>query len=125
MFAAAYDPKVRPETRGLDILPRYAFMSDGRLHLKLKAAGHTRTMTAIHLKLRRMAFKKDGSFYSANSLAQVLGIDLHAVIRWINRGRLKATFRGTARGEAQNGDIYLRLVHLILGRFEHDATALS
>jgi hypothetical protein len=91
----------------LEILARYAWMSDERLRLKLKAAGHTRTATAIHLKLRRMAFKKDGGFYSANSLAQALGIDPHAVTRWINRGDLKAKPRGTARGQAQNGDIYL------------------
>lgn len=91
----------------LEILARSPWMSDERLRLKLKAAGYTRTATAIHLKLRRMAFKKDGGFYSASSLAQALGIDPHAVTRWINRGRLKATFRGTARGEQQNGDIYL------------------
>ena len=91
----------------LEILARYAWMSDERLCRKLKAAGYARTAAAIHLKLRRMGFKKDGSFYSANSLAQALGVDPHAVTRWINRGRLKATFRGTARGEAQNGDIYL------------------
>jgi hypothetical protein len=29
------------------------------------------------------------------------------VTRWINAGQLKATLRGTARDERQNGDIYL------------------
>lgn len=91
----------------LELLACFAWMSDERLRLKLKAAGYTRTATAIHLKLKRMAFKKGGEFYSANSLAQALGIDPHAVTRWINAGRLKATLRGTARGEQQNGDIYL------------------
>ena len=91
----------------LEILARFAWMSDERLRLKLKAAGHMRTATAIHLKLKRMAFKKGGEFYSANSLAQALGIDSHAVARWINAGHLKATLRGTVRGERQNGDIYL------------------
>jgi hypothetical protein len=91
----------------LEILARYAWMSDERLRLKLKAAGYARTATAIQLKLRRMAFKKDGSFYSANSLAQGLGIDPHAVTRWISKGHLKATLRGTARADSQNGDIYL------------------
>ncbi len=64
-------------------------------------------MTAIHLKLKRMRFKDDGSFYSANGLAQALGIDSHAVTRWIKSGHLKAKRRGTARTEQQNGDIYL------------------
>ena len=91
----------------LAILSRYAWMSDERIRLKMKAAGYARTVTAIHLKLKRMRFKHDGSFYSANGLAQALGIDSHAVTRWIRSGHLKAKFRGTARTEQQNGDIYL------------------
>ena len=93
--------------RELEILARYAWMSDERIRLKLKTAGHARTVTAIHLKLKRMRFKHDGSFYSACSLAQALGIDPHAVTRWIKSGHLKAKLRGTARTEQQNGDSYL------------------
>jgi len=91
----------------LAILSRYAWMSDERIRLKLKAAGYKRTVTGIHLKLKRMRFKHDGSFYSACSLAQALGIDPHAVTRWIKSGHLKAKLRGTARTEQQNGDSYL------------------
>jgi hypothetical protein len=91
----------------LEILARYAWMSDERIRLNLKAAGYSRTVTGIHLKLRRMRFKHDPGFYSANGLAQALGIDSHAVTRWIRSGHLKAKLRGTARGEKQNGDIYL------------------
>jgi hypothetical protein len=91
----------------LEILERYAWMSDDRIRLKLKAAGYSRSATGIHLKLRRMQFKHDSSFYSANGLAQALGIDSHAVSRWIRSGHLKAKFRGTARVKQQNGDIYL------------------
>jgi hypothetical protein len=91
----------------LEILARYAWMSDERIRLKLKAAGYARTVTGIHLKLKRMRFKHDGSFYSACSLAQALGIDPHAVTRWIKSGHLKAKLRGTARTEQQNGDSYL------------------
>src|SRR5271165_3106134 len=93
--------------RELEILARYAWMSDERIRLKLKAAGYARTVTGIHLKLKRMRFKHDGSYYSANGLAQALGIDSHAVTRWIKSGHLKAKLRGTARTEQQNGDIYL------------------
>jgi hypothetical protein len=91
----------------LEILARYAWMSDERIRLKLKAAGYSRSATGIHLKLRRMRFKHDPGFYSANGLAQALGIDSHAVTRWIRSCHLKAKLRGTARGEKQNGDIYL------------------
>ena len=82
-------------------------MSDERIRLKLKTAGYSRTVTGIHLKLRRMKFKHDPSFYSAHGLAQALGMDSHAVSRWIRRGYLKTQLRGTARGERQNGDVYL------------------
>src|SRR5271166_7109351 len=93
--------------RELALLARHAWMSDERIRLKLKAAGYSRTVTGIHLKLKRMRFKHDGGFYSAYSLAQALGIDPHAVTRWIKSGHLKAKFRGTARGPQQNGDSYL------------------
>ena len=87
-------------------------MSDERIRLKRKAAGYTRTVTAVHLKLKhlklkRMTFKYDGCFYSAYSLATALGIDPHAVTRWIKSGHLKAKLRGTARTAQQNGDSYL------------------
>ena len=91
----------------LAILSRYAWMSDERIRLKLKAVGYTRTVTGIHLKLKRMRFKHDGSFYSANSLAKALGIDPHAVTRWIKSGHLRARLRGTARSPLQNGDSYV------------------
>ena len=91
----------------LQILERYAWMSDERIRLKLKAAGYSRTVTGIHLKLKRMRFKDGVSFYSANGLAQALGIDNHTVVRWIRAGYLKATRRGTERTEQQGGDTYL------------------
>ena len=91
----------------LEVLARYAWMSDERIRLKLKAAGYARTVTGIHLKLKRMRFKEDVSFYSANGLAQAMGIDSHTVARWIRAGHLKAKYRGTERTEQQGGDIYL------------------
>jgi hypothetical protein len=91
----------------LAILARYSWMSNERVRLKLKSAGFMRTVTGIHLKLKRMKFKHDLSFYSANGLASAFGIDSHIVSRWIRSGSLRARVRGTARGPAQNGDIYL------------------
>ena len=91
----------------LAILERCAWMSDERIRLKLKAAGHSRTATAVHLKLKRMRFKSDSSFYSAKGLADALGIDSHVVIRWIKAGDLRAQLRETERTERQGGDTYL------------------
>ena len=64
----------------LEILARYAWMSDERIRLKLKAGGYARTVTGIHLKLKRMRFKHDGSFYSActgSSSAATIRCELH------------------------------------------------
>lgn len=91
----------------LAILARYAWMSDEHIRLKLKASGYDRTVTGIHLKLRRMRFKSDPSFYSGKGLADALGIDSHVVTRWIKAGHLRAQLRGTKRTEQQRGDIYL------------------
>jgi hypothetical protein len=85
----------------LGILSRYAWMSDERIRLKLKAAGYGRAVTVVHLKLKRMRFKHDRSFYSACSLAQALGIDPHAVTRWIRSGHLKPNPRHSTRPTAE------------------------
>ncbi len=98
---------LKKRARELGLLARYAWMSDERIRLKLKAVGYARTVTGIHLKLKRMRFKEDVSFYSANGLAQALGIDNHTVARWIRAGHLKAKYRGTERTVQQGGDIYL------------------
>src|SRR5438876_4439797 len=91
----------------LAILARYAWMSDEHIRLKLKASGYVRTVTGIHMKLRRMRFKSDPNFYSGKGLADALGIDSHVVTRWIKAGHLRAQLRGTARTERQGGDTYL------------------
>jgi hypothetical protein len=88
----------------LAILARYAWMSKERIRLKLKSAGYARTVTGIHLKLKRMRFRSDPSFYSAKGLADALGIDSHVVTRWIKAGHLRAELRGTKRTELQGGD---------------------
>lgn len=91
----------------VELLHRYAWMSDDRIRLKLKAAGFTRTATAIHLKLKRTGAKQSGDFYSATGLATLFGCDSHCVARWIKNGYLKAISRGTQRTEKQGGDTYL------------------
>lgn len=90
----------------LRILERWAWMSDERIRLKLKAAGFTRSATAVHLKLRRMRFKS-GSWYSASSLASAFGVDQHQVTGWIRTGLLCAKRRGTTRTPQQGGDTWL------------------
>src|SRR5947207_3864951 len=74
----------------LAILARYAWMSDERIRLKLKAAGYGRTVTGIHLKLKRMRFNCAPNLYSGKGLAPALGIDSHLVARWLKSGHVRA-----------------------------------
>lgn len=80
-------------------------MSDERIRLKLKAAGFSRSATAIHLKIKRMRFKS-GPWYTATSLASAFGVDSHQVTRWIHTGLLAARRRGSARTPQQGGDMW-------------------
>lgn len=98
----------RPWTqRELEICERYAWMSDERIRLKLKASGFTRTCTAIHLKVKRLGLKQSTGHYTARNLADCFGIDSHSITRWIESGKLKAIRRETERTEKQGGDMWL------------------
>jgi hypothetical protein len=64
--------KERPWTdRELEILARYAWMSDERIRLKLKAAGYARSATAIHLKLLVLGLKSPASAARPNQESTV------------------------------------------------------
>ena len=73
---------------------------------RLRAAGHTRTATAIVIRRKILGLRRrdDPDLFSARSLAACLGIDAHSVQRWISRGTLPAKRRGTQRTPQQGGD---------------------
>lgn len=91
----------------LAILERFAWQCPQRIRLRLKAAGFSRTETAIQVKLKRTGYKQGGEFYTARGLASAFGCDCKTITRWISLGFLKAQKRGTARTEAQGGDMWL------------------
>lgn len=103
----------------VELLHRYAWMSDERIRLKLKAAGFARTATAIHLKLKRTRAKDGSGFYSATGLAGLFGCDSHCVTSWIRKGYLKAKPRGTERTKVQGGDTWL-ILHRDVRQFVAD-----
>jgi hypothetical protein len=89
------------------IVERFAYLTDERIRLKLKAAGYTRTSCGIHLKIKRSRFKQNPEHYTARGLASAFGIDSHAVTRWIREGKLKGQPRQTERTEVQGGDMWM------------------
>lgn len=68
-----------------------------RLHVSTLARKLGRTVTAVALKAKRLGIRKCGEGYTVRSLALALGVDDHKVVRWINRGLLRASRRQTDR----------------------------
>jgi len=68
-----------------------------RLSLAVLARKLNRTVTAVALKAKRLGIKKSEEGYTARSLAQAFGVDDHKVVRWVQRGILKASRRNSGR----------------------------
>lgn len=88
------------------LLERWGHLTDAVIQRKLAAAGHSRSINGIHLKLKRMRIRQNLDGYSAYSLAEAFGVDSHKIGLWIGRNMLRATRRGTDRKESQGGDSY-------------------
>jgi hypothetical protein len=90
----------------LELLGRHAWKTNLIIARILKSAGYSRTPTAVNVMLKRRGFLKRGSrpFYSSRQLGDLLGIDAHAVIRWIEQGWLAARHVPTERTHNQHGD---------------------
>lgn len=54
-----------------------------------------RTETAVKLKAKRLGVNKKGEGYTARGLGLGLGCDSHKIIKWVEKGWLKAARRGT------------------------------
>ncbi len=88
------------------ILERNAHLTPERIQLRLKMAGYRRSTTGIVLKRKRMRLLMNLRGYTARSLAECLGVDVHFVTRAIRHGKLKAKKRGTRRTAVQGGDMW-------------------
>ena len=91
----------------LKILSRQAYKHPEVIQRHLKKAGYYRSVQGIVLKRKRMYLLQGLEFETAHSLADCLGIDGHAVVKYIQKGLLKAKRRGTKRTWRQGGDHYL------------------
>jgi len=74
-----------------------------RLSVQTLARKLNRSTTAIAVKAKRLGIRKSGDGYTANSLAQALGVDNHKITRWVELGLIKACSRHTQR----RADMYL------------------
>lgn len=89
-----------------ELLERFGQLSPRGIKRRLEAAGYSRSIAAIQVKLNRNRIKSNLDGYSACGLAEAFGVDVHKVMTWIRRGLLRAKRRGTERTLSQGGDIY-------------------
>lgn len=75
---------------------------------RLRAAGYTRTLTAIVIRRKRRGLScRPDAYYTASEVAKMLGLsDAKSVTYWINAGWLKASRMRTNRTERQGGDFH-------------------
>lgn len=88
----------------LHILEQGAHLSAAVLRRRLLAAGFRRTEVGIVLKRKRMRFLQNLEGQSATTLALCFGVDAKTIIRYIEKGYLRASKRGTDRTLQQGGD---------------------
>lgn len=90
----------------LALLERIAWMSPQRISLKMRANNFSRSPVACALKVKRMRFKQDTTYYTAAGLASAFGADRHKILKWLKSGELYATHRGHQPCE-NKGDTWL------------------
>lgn len=111
-LVSAVAPRQYPKTKSWtdaekEIVGKYAAATLSHIGLKLGEAGFHRSQNAIKIYINRTLGPKPKENYSSRALARLLGIDDHAVTRWIHEGWLKASKAGTARTSLQGGDMYV------------------
>lgn len=92
----------------LELLARHAGKNLDLISKIFSKNGFVRSRNAIWLMLKRRlgGVRMNRSWYTATQLSSLLGIDNHAVLRWIRSGMLAACRAGTLRTERNGGDFY-------------------
>lgn len=89
-----------------ELLEQVGHLTPSGIRRQLASAGFPRSVAAIQVKLNRNRIKQNLNGYSATSLADALGVDVHKILTWIRRGLLAAKRRGTERTQTQGGDTW-------------------
>lgn len=84
----------------IDILDQHGYKSLPTLAGIFRAAGFSRTQTAILLMRQRRGSHKSSPFYSLQALARLFGVDRHKVVGWVEQNWLQAEYRATPDPEA-------------------------
>ncbi len=77
------------------VLRENGWMTPERIGVIFRQRGFSRTVTAISVRMKRFRVRDGIDTMNANGLAELLDVDIHLVMKWINDGRLKAERAGT------------------------------
>lgn len=94
--------------RELKILQSSAHLSLGRIQKNFKKYGFHRTQQGIQQKRKHMRYLQNLNGHKASAVAIGFGVDHKAVIRWIEKGWLKAARRETTRDEGKANMFYIK-----------------
>ena len=91
----------------LELLAKHAYKHPDLVARILAKHGFSRSRNAIWIAVKRRlgGVRANRPYYTANELSNLLGIDRHAVSRWVFSGMLAAEHAGSERTEKQGGDI--------------------
>lgn len=99
----------------LELLAHIATRTVNRQRIReyLRKRGFVRSENAVWLMLKRRlgGVRMHRSWYTANQLAGLLGVDAHLVLSWIRSGRLPASKAGSERTQRQGGDMHVIRAH--------------
>ena len=108
----AYEPRIKEKPwcgSELHILELNAMKGLEAIQRRLAASGFKRSVTGIHIKRQRLHLRQQYDPTSASWVARCFGVDIHAVLKWIERGWLNASRKGTRRTVQQGGDEWVIL----------------
>ena len=88
------EPRWSPEEDA--ILRDNAWMSPARVQMKLRDKGFVRSLTGVSIRMNRQRIRKHIDGLTAHGLSKLLDVDVHAVLRWIKDGQLRAERFGTS-----------------------------
>lgn len=103
----AYQPRIKEppwSEQELHLLELNAMYACETIQRRMKAAGFMRSIAAIDIKRARMAFRQQQDPTSCRAVSVCFGVDVHTIMRWIEKGWLRATKKGTKRLAVQGGD---------------------
>lgn len=100
---SAYSYRKKWSNEEIDILERFSHLSNENVQIQMRKQGYSRSISSIINKRQRERIliyeeRSAKGIYSANELSFFFNVAIITIIRWINKGWLKATRSDLRKG---------------------------